>query len=278
MARAFALCFTFGVVQGVVLIRPAPMPAPTPSSSSSRIDVRALSLVQLQKLADGGSRRARAELEGRMRAKATPTAPPSRATVTPPPPRMAAPAVAPQGARASAPLRVPPADLPTLTERANLNRVAEVAQASRPVPAARAPAGAEEDPAARPLDEALDVRLALMAQQDGAAARVSGPPRLLGMVLIAWAALLVLGGLVLLARGGGVYYLFCGLGCGAVGWLLMQCNRWALAVHGVLVLVALAWAWRSGPAPSMGLALIQSAPVWLAALWMAVRPVRDGLD
>ncbi|MFD1710555.1 hypothetical protein FVQ98_06810 [Ottowia sp. GY511] len=249
-------------------------PAPNPPSAS-RIDVRTLSLAQLQLLAERGSRRARAELEGRMRA--------------------ASPAPAPMGhggpgrnerramndgfvpaersvAAGSAVLRTPagpPADLPTLTERAHPSGSAPLTAHMAP-PAAGAPGPAQ-------LNEALQKQLELIAQQEGSASRASGPPRLLGMVMIAWGALLLVGGLISLTHGGGVYYLFCGLGSAAIGWLLMRCSRWAMVVHGVLLLIALGWAWRSSDA-SVGLALVQAAPVWIAALWMAIRPVREGLD
>ena len=67
-----------------------------------------------------------------------------------------------------------------------------------------------------------------------------------------------------------------GTSAGAVGWLLMRCKRWAMPVHGVLVLIALGWAWRSQG--SLGVALVQSAALWIPALWMTMRPVREGLD
>ena len=73
-----------------------------------------------------------------------------------------------------------------------------------------------------------------------------------------------------------MYYLVCGTSAGAVGWLLMRCKRWAMPVHGVLALIALAWAWRSQG--SLGVALVQSAALWIPALWMTMRPVREGLD
>ncbi|MBP7453429.1 MAG: hypothetical protein KA914_11610 [Ottowia sp.] len=252
----------------------------SPPSSSSRIDVRTLSLAQLQQLAAKGSRRARAELEGRMRA--APPPPPPRSPPASPQRRASNAAAAPaargpsevDGAHALAAPRRPPANPPVLTERAHINTVAAAALAARQPSAA--PGAGTADP--RPLDDALQARLALMARQEDAASRVSGPPRLVGMVMIGWGALLVLGGLVMLAHGGGLYYLFCGLGAAGVGWLLMQCSRWAMVAHGVLLLVALAWAWRSEDVPSLGLTLVQASPLWVAALWMAIRPVREGLD
>ncbi len=254
--------------------------APTPPSAS-RIDVRTLSLAQLQQLADRGSRRARAELEGRMRAASTAPTQPPRATSAPLPsarPAMnddfvptARPMAAAQGARRG-PMTTP-ADLPTLTERAHLSGPAPLG-ATRTA-ALAGPAAGMTGPA--PLNEALQKQLELIAQQEDSASRASGPPRLLGMVMIAWGALLVLGGLISLAHGGGFYYLFCGLGSAAIGWLLMRCSRWAMVAHGVLLVIALGWAWRSSGS-SVGLALVQAAPVWIAALWMAIRPVREGLD
>ena len=83
-----------------------------------------------------------------------------------------------------------------------------------------------------------------------------------------------LGGLALLARGGGAYYLLGGLACAGVGALLMRCSRWALALQALAVLAALAWAWRGG---SVLLAVLQAAPLWLAALWAAVPAVREPL-
>ena len=220
-------------------------PQPSSSSAKSSVDVRTLSLVQLQKLAERGSRRAKAELEGRMRA-AVPAQPP-----------MAAAPVA--GPVAPAPR---PGPIPTLTERAPA------------VPLTAAPPEAEAPP--QPHD-ALVQQLELIARQDEARSRADGPPRLVGMVLIAWGVMMLLGGLIMLSRGGGLYYLFCGVGSAAVGWLLMQCSRWAMVLHGVLLLAALAWAWQIAKG-SLGLAVVQAAPVWIAALWLAVRAVREPLE
>lgn len=138
------------------------------------------------------------------------------------------------------------------------------------VPALPAAGAADADP-----HQALIEQWQLIERQHSAPGRSAGPPRLLGWVLILWGALLGCGGLMLLARGGGAYYLLCGLGCGAVGALLARRSRWAMAAHGVLALLALGWAWRSGSAV---LALVQAAPVLIAALWMALPGVRDALD
>lgn len=173
--------------------------------------MRTLSLVQLHRLAEGGSRRARAELERRMREPG-----PAAAGAVPRAPSVAAP----DGGDA----RI---DSWVLIERQQLER-----------------------------------------------ARQDGPPRLMGLALIAWGALLGLGGLALLARGGGAYYLLCGLACAGVGALLMRCSRWALALQALAVLLALAWAWRGA---GVVLAVLQAAPVWIAALWAAVPAVREPL-
>ena len=156
----------------------------------------------------------------------------------------------------------PPGPFPTLTEPAPA------------VPLTAAPPEAEAPP--QPHD-ALVQQLELIARQDGARSRADGPPRLVGMVLIAWGVMMLLGGLIMLSRGGGLHYLFCGVGSGAVGWLLMQCSRWAMVLHGVLLLAALAWAWQIAKG-SLGLAVVQAAPVWIAALWLAVRAVREPLE
>ena len=247
-ARLVAPCYTM----------PA---APSSSSAKSSVDVRTLSLVQLQKLAERGSRRAKAELEGRMRASATDHG----ALVA----SSAAPQARPQPSPlpASAP-RPPAGPIPTLTERA----AAASATSAIAAPLATPPADAPPAP-----HDALAQQLEMIARQDEARARADGPPRLVGLVLIAWGVMLLFGGLVMLSRGGGLYYLFCGVGSAAVGWLLMQCSRWALLLHGALLLVALAWAWQITKG-SAGLALVQAAPLWIAALWMAVRPVREPLE
>ena len=143
------------------------MNPPSPASKPS-VDVRTLSLTQLQKLADRGSRRARAELEGRMRASALAAAAPTHAPVTAPPPAVRTPP--------------PVADIPTLTVRAE----AASAQAARALPSLGTPPDATPD-APRPRHDALADQLQLMAQQDEARERAHGPPRLVGMVLIAWA-------------------------------------------------------------------------------------------
>lgn len=221
------------------------VPSTTPSTAhpAARPDLRALSLSQLHQLAQQGSRRARAELERRMRVAAVDEIPPTpKAAISTPTPM--------PRSRAQSQRARPPTP-PLLTDRVPLDSTA-------PAP-----------------PQALIDQWALIERQALERSRASGPPRLVGLVLIGWAVVLGLGGLVLLAQGGSAYYLLCALGSAAVGWLLMQRSRWAYAVHGLLLLAALAWATLGG---SLALALVQAAPVWIAALWMAVAPVRDGLD
>ena len=214
--------------------------APRPTSPTPNVDVRTLSLTQLQKLAEQGSRRARAELESRMGTAAPgprPSARPHRADVPKPAP-------APRAAAGAAP--------------------------PMPVPGLAVPAPSSDS-------DALLERLRMLAQHDDAQQRTDGPPRLVGMVLIGWGVLLLFGGLVLLSRGGGVYYAVCGLASVGVGWLLMRCSVWALYLHPALVLVALLWAWRGGARGSLFMALVQAAPLIIPALWLAARPVREPL-
>lgn len=141
------------------------------------------------------------------------------------------------------------------------------------LPGARTPA-APEAPVA---GEALARQLHAIAQQDQARARADGPPRLVGLVLLAWGALLLLGGLLMVGRGGGLYYLFCGLGAALVGWLLMQRSRWAMVMHVGLLLLALGWAWAGAARHHPLLTLVQAAPLLIPALWMVLRQVREPL-
>lgn len=263
------------------------MPA-APSKSSSdkpRVDVRTLSLTQLQKLAERGSRRAKAELEGRMRASGAATAAASPAPAQAPAlASTSAPTPAPVRTRATAAAPVPPSPpaaplapavaarqrlqaIPVLTERA-----ATPAPAQPPATASGAPA-----PEAAPAQAVLE-QLELIVRQEHARSRVDGPPRLVGIALLAWGALMGLGGLVTLSSGGGLYYFFCGLSSAAVGWLLLRCSRWALALHGLLLLLALGWAWRGHAAGNLMMTFIQAAPLLIPALWMLATPVREPLE
>lgn len=233
-----------------------------PPLDKRHFDVRAMNLAQLQRLAERGSRRARAELEARMRA------PDER----PAPAEPVAPALAPVAAPPAWPAA---ARIPTLTVRVDPVPAGATAGAATANPPAPTPA-----PAAIAVPhEALARQLQLIARQDEARARAGGPPRLVGLVLLAWGALLLLGGLVMLGRGGvALYYLCCGLGAAAVGALLMRRSRWAMALHGALLLLALGWAWAGAARHSLLLALIQAAPLLIPAAWMAVRAVREPLE
>lgn len=227
-------------------------------------------MAQLQMLAERGSRRARAELDQRLRNMApgaSPVAAAAPAVPARPPVSAAATGVAGAQRVAAAP-KVP--SIPTLTERAD-----DAAAPARTAPAVGV-ADVADQGAVRRDNEAL--ALQLMAQHSSDRVRADGPPRLVGMVLIAWGVLLLMGSLTMITRAAGWYYLYCAVGAAAVGWLLMRCNRWAMALHGALLLVALGWAWRSSATPTLGLALAQSAPLLVAALWMAVRSVREPLE
>lgn len=228
----------------------------SPPLDKRHFDVRTMNLAQLQRLAERGSRRARAELEARMRA------PDER----PAPAEPVAPALAPVAAPPAWPAA---AQIPTLTVR--VDPAPAVAATATTTPSAPADGAAPHDALARQLQ--------LIARQDEARARAGGPPRLVGLVLLAWGALLLLGGLVMLGRGGvALYYLCCGLGAAAVGALLMRRSRWAMALHGALLLLALGWAWAGAARHSLLLALIQAAPLLIPAAWMAVRSVREPLE
>ena len=228
------------------------MPSAPPRSADSprqTVDVRTLTLAQLNKLAAQGSRRARAELEGRMRASAS----------------SAGNAPAPAPARTPAPTAPPPAAPPDW--------------AAVRAAAAAAPATPASPPASAPHLQQAE-QIALMARQDEQRARASGPPRLVGLVMIVWGALFLLGALVMLlsraSRLGGLYYLYCALGAAAVGWLLMRCSRWAMALHGALLLAALAWAFAS--AGGIGAALAQAIPLLIPVIWILVPQVREPLE
>lgn len=221
------------------------------------IDVRTLSLAQLQKLAERGSRRARAELDSRLRAPQAPAAP-------------SAPAVAPPVAPARAPGVHAAAPVPAPAPVAAPGPVPQPRQRRAPAPQPAGNATPESDAA----PDALTEKLQLIARQDEARTRLDGPPRLVGLVLMGCGLLFVLIGLIAL-RHGGLYYGFCGLAFGAVGWLLLQRSRWAMAAHGALLAVALGWAWASQR--SLAMALVQAGPLLVAALWMAVGRVREGL-
>lgn len=233
------------------------MPADTPTERRPSVDVRTLNLVQLQRLADAGSRRARAELQRRMTAADQLAAP----TLTDVPTRLP-----PVAEIASAPAAPPAAPRPAAL-------AASVQAAAQATAAADAPA-----PTPHPND-ALAERLAMLARQDDASARVSGPPRLVGLVLLGAGGVLALGSLLVLLGGSvsGLFYLYCGAAIAAVGWLLYQMRHMAFMAHGVFLLLGLGWAWWVN-GRSLLLAVVQLLPLLVAAGWMLAPPVRDPLE
>ena len=256
-----------------------PMPhASPPPSGRAEIDVQKLSVVQLQQMADRGSRRARAELNARMgliapdRAANDASAP--RHAAAPPTltERVLAPAAAPS-VRAAPPIPAPPVAAPV----AVVPDMSEVRAAMPPLAPSMSLSMSAPSTSGAP-DPRVVEQLEAMARQDQQRNIADGPPRLVGMVLIVWGALLLLGALIMLGyRVGGGYYLFCGVSMVAVGWLLMQCSRWALALHGGLLLLGLGWAWAYAGG-NLITALAQSAPLLLPGVWMLARPVREPLN
>lgn len=95
---------------------------------------------------------------------------------------------------------------------------------------------------------------------------------------MAWGGLLVFGALVIKAYAaqaqGSLYYFLCGVGLVAVGGLLMRRSRWALFLHPLLLLVALATAWDGGALLALG----QASPVLPSVLWLLLPAVRDALE
>lgn len=263
------------------------------------IDVRSPTLVQLKKLTDKGSRRAKAELERRMRAMSAgaPADPPpaSARSAAAPPLSAARPFESSSGftpatdfaAMLAQPTR--PADLPLPARTAPAASPAAspfAAPAAPPRPPAEPPrphaaAAAGASAAANHPSDELAEKLRLLARQEDARQRSEDPPRLVGMALMAWGGMLFLGGLVVLLssqhRGLGGYYLLGGALCAFVGRLLWQNNRLAIVVHATaaLFMFALSFMWRKD---GMLSTFMQSAPVWAAACWLAVPAVRDPLD
>ncbi|MDR2990825.1 MAG: hypothetical protein LBU72_02630 [Burkholderiaceae bacterium] len=226
-----------------------------------KIDARELSLAQLHRLAVRGSRRARAELERRMAALDAQDHSEPRSDTTPGPADVAA------------------APVPQLTSAASLQEMAGLAATLRATSGAAGmtfPGNREAPP--QDVQEAQILRLQALAQQDEARQRAQGPPELVGMALMAWGALVLLGGLALLTRKGGLYYTLFGLACMVIGWLLLRCKRAAIWVHVACVVTALPWAWFGYPGNTVATALLQSAPIWIAALWIAVPAVREPLN
>ena len=131
----------------------------------------------------------------------------------------------------------------------------------------------QADSAAQAVDAQAE-HLRLMAQL-APDRDVGGPPRLVGLVLMAWGIVLGLGGLTLLAQNGNAYYVYCGLACVAVGFLLMRCSLWAAHAHVALLVLALAWGWHIDGS-ALG-ALAGALPLLIPMLWLAVPSVRAPL-
>ncbi|MDR0479311.1 MAG: hypothetical protein LBH31_05815 [Burkholderiaceae bacterium] len=208
-----------------------------------KIDVRALSLAQLQHLTLCGSRRAKAELARRMADPHTPASSQKLVTVASID-EMAAPTTTAASATGAAGMTFP---------------------------------GNHDTPPPPPQDAEI-ARLQTLALQDEAYQRAQEPPVLVGMVLMVWGILMLFGGLVLLTRTGGLYYSLLGLSCLVIGWLLLRSKRIAIWAHAACAVAALLWAWRGYASSNFLSALIQSAPLWIPAFWIAVPPVREPLN
>lgn len=135
----------------------------------------------------------------------------------------------------------------------------------------QAPAGALDS-----QQERMAEHLAVISRQESAQTRADDVPRFIGLVVMVWGVLVVLGGIIMLASGRGLYILASGLAVSCVGWLLYKLKRLALPMHLIFLLAAVAWAW-SGKSVSALEALTQSAPLLIPALWMLVPSVREPL-
>lgn len=228
-------------------------PAPTPvPPAPADVDLQSLGLVALHRLAQQGHDAARAELERRMRA--------------------------PQAGQVGRAAPKTPSLSATRAAAVPRRAVAQDTAASRaltpPAPATTTPAPQVE--AAVRDAQAQAEQLQLMAQLTPDAQSVDGPPRLVGLVMLIWGVLLSLGGLILAAQTGNVYYVFCGLACAAVGYLLMRTSRFALHAHLASLAVALAWAWVLDR--NTAAALTGALPLLVPLLWLAVPAVREPLS
>jgi len=205
------------------------------ADTSPQIDVRSLSLTQLQRLATRGSQRARGELERRM-------------------------------AKADA-VRRPEVSAPSPDNMTARNRAPSMAAPDR------------RDAPALSRDAQI-LQLQALAQEDELRERAARAPGLIGMALMAWGMLMLFGGAVMMAHRNGLYYLLFGLACAFIGWLLLRCKRAAIWAQAACVAAALLWAWSNYhyTGNALWLALSQSAPVWIAALWIVVPMVRAPLN
>jgi hypothetical protein len=221
-----------------------------------KIEVRNLSLAQLQRLALRGNRRAQAEIERRMAAlDAQDRAAPRPSATAGPAPQPASAVPLHEIAKLEAALRAA-SRVPGMTVSGDRSALPPTVQAAQ---------------------DAQIQRLQALAQQDEARQRAEGPPGLVGLALMAWGALVLLGGLALLTRTGGLYYSLSGLACMVIGGLLLRCQRAAIWVHIVCVVAALPWALLGYAGNTVATALLQSAPIWISAIWIAVPVVRDPL-
>ncbi|MDR2127673.1 MAG: hypothetical protein LBP52_01205 [Burkholderiaceae bacterium] len=266
---------------------------PKPKSKSKpRVDMRTLSLTQLQRLAQQGSRRAQAELQARL--DAPPPSPVDHRLAAGAAPKTARPplasaaprsAASPAAARAPvAPVQLPPLDLDwTATARG-----ARVAPPAMPLPASLQEAEARlgqmaaqsnPDVPPPPADPVADPRVQsyeMLAQHDTAETRYAALPRLIGMVIIAWGVVMLIGGLIFLAKKGGAYYPVMGAATIVVGWQLWRHSFWAMYAQPLVLVLAFGWGWyASGKG---GDALFQSAPFLLPATWMFFGAVRERLE
>lgn len=247
-----------------------------------QIDVRTLNLAQLKMLADKGSRRARAELEARMRAMSAGAAPEAASRA-----RSGAPAQ-PSASSGFAPVT----DFSALLAQPATQPASLQGSAPQPSPAAMPLSRAAIPPMPavpavqnEPLHghDAMLERLHLLGQQEDARRRTEGPPRLVGLVLMGWGGLVVLAGLVTILagshyRGIGGYYLFGGVLCAVAGKLLWNNRRLAIYVHAAASALMLLWGMYWSRSDGVFSALMQSAPIWLSACWMAVGAIRDPLE
>ncbi len=161
------------------------------------------------------------------------------------------------------------------SSRSNSRRQRPDGVPSRPLPLHIPQAG----PDLQGSDEhdAVVAHLAAISKQEAAQTRANDVPRFIGMVIMAWAVIVALSGLVVLASGRGAYFLFSGIAAGAVGWLLFKLRGMALPLHAVLLLAAFAWAWSGQSATALE-ALIQSMPLLIPAAWMFFPQVREPLQ
>lgn len=149
---------------------------------------------------------------------------------------------------------------------------------SRPVPLHVPEADAAGAPGAPgSQQERMAEQLAAITRQESAQSRADDVPRFIGLVIMIWGLLVTFGGIFMLARGHGFYFLASGLVIIGVGWLLFKRRRLALPLHlGALVLF-LVWAW-SGKSVSALEAFTQAAPLLVPGIWMLFSSVREPLE